>query len=101
MELLRKLLALLVILTMLVLGVLFAVQNTHTVPLDLLVITLPERSVALWVLLAFAAGSVIGMLASAGIVLRLRKNLYTTRGQLKRKNSELDKLRSSDLKAGG
>ena len=101
MELLRKLIALLVIITMLVLGVLFAVQNTQTVPLDLLVISLPERSVALWVLLAFTAGSVIGMLASAGIILKLRKNLFSMRGQLQRKSAELDKQRSSDLKAGG
>lgn len=101
MDFLRKLIALLIIITMLVVGVLFAVQNTQTVPLDLLVISLPERSVALWVLLGFAAGAVIGMLASAGIVLKLRKNLFTARGQLQRKSAELDKQRSGDLQAGG
>ena len=43
----------------LLLGVSFGIQNTTTVPLDLLVISLPEHSIALWVLLAFAAGGII------------------------------------------
>ncbi len=66
----------------LALGVFFAIQNTATVPLDLLVISLPERSIALWVLLAFGAGGIIGMLTSMGLVLRLRTTLLRVNRQL-------------------
>jgi putative membrane protein len=99
MELLQKLLGILVILAMLILGVLFAIQNTQEVPLDLLIILLPERSIALWILLAFAAGAIVGMLASAGMLLRLRKELFISRGQIQRKNKEVEKLRIQDSKA--
>jgi uncharacterized integral membrane protein len=73
-----------VVLVMLGLGALFAVQNTASVPLDLLVVSLPERSVALWVLLAFAVGGVTGMLTSIGLVLRLRTALMRANRQLAR-----------------
>lgn len=75
MQFLRKLFYFLIAVAMLVLGALFAVQNEATVPLDLLVVHLPERSIALWVLLAFAAGGVIGLLTSLGIILRQRTAL--------------------------
>ena len=66
----------------LLLGVSFGIQNTATVPLDLLVISLPEHSIALWVLLAFADGGIIGMLTSMGLVLRLRTALLRVNRQL-------------------
>jgi putative membrane protein len=75
MTILKNMLYFLLLLGALALGTLFAVQNTVTVPLDLLVVYLPERSIALWVLLAFAGGGVIGMLTSIGLVLRLRGEL--------------------------
>ncbi len=67
---------------MLLLGALFAVQNTATAPLDLLLIQLPERSVALWVLLAFAIGGVVGMLTNIGLVMRLRTALLRANRRL-------------------
>ena len=82
MNYLKNLLYFIIIAAMLILGALFAVQNTATVPLDLLVIYLPERSIALWVLLAFGAGGIIGMLISMGLVLRLRTTLLRVNRQL-------------------
>ena len=72
---------------MLALGALFAVQNDATVPLDLLVVYLPARSVALWVLLALALGGILGLLTSLGIVLRLRARLGAAQRELKRQAS--------------
>jgi putative membrane protein len=66
----------------LVLGLIFAEQNTVAVPLNLLVFNLPEHSVALWVLLAFSVGGVTGMLTSMGLVLRLRTTLLRVNRQL-------------------
>jgi putative membrane protein len=82
MKYLKNILYLAVFAGVLALGVFFAIQNTATVPLDLLVISLPERSIALWVLLAFGAGGIIGMLTSMGLVLRLRTTLLRVNRQL-------------------
>ena len=75
MQFLRNLFYFFIAVAMLGLGALFAVQNEATVPLDLLVVLLPERSVALWVLLAFALGGGTGLLTSLGIILRQRTAL--------------------------
>jgi putative membrane protein len=82
MNILKNISFFLIIAATLVLGAMFAVQNTATVPLDLLVVSLSERSIALWVLLAFGAGGVIGMLTSMGLVLRLRTESMRLRRQL-------------------
>ena len=84
MKLIRNLIFFLVAIVMLALGALFAVQNQATVPVDLLVISLPERSIALWILLAFAVGGVLGMLMSVGIILRLRTALLAANRKLNR-----------------
>lgn len=98
MRLLRKLLALLVVLATIAVGVLFALQNTALVPLDLLVYSFEAKSLALWVLAAFAIGGVLGMLTATGIVLRLRTSLGSARRQTTRAEAELDKLRTAGLK---
>ena len=82
MKFIKTLLYILIAIAMLALGAMFAVQNEATVPLHLLVVDLPERSVALWVLLAFALGGVLGMLTSLGIVLRLRASLLAANRRL-------------------
>ncbi len=82
MQFLRKLFYFLIAVAMLALGALFAVQNEATVPLDLLVVQLPERSIALWVLLAFAIGGVVGLLTSLGMILRQRTALAAANRRL-------------------
>ncbi|MCZ6829025.1 MAG: LapA family protein [Gammaproteobacteria bacterium] len=82
MRFIRNLLTFLLLCGVLLVGLLFAVQNTDLVPLDLLVFQLSERSVALWVLLAFALGGVIGMLTNMGLVLRLRASLMQAKRKL-------------------
>ncbi len=83
MRFISKLLTFILLCSVLLLGMLFAVQNTALVPLDLLVIQLAERSLALWVLLAFAVGGVIGMLTCMGLVLRLRTALMQANRKLR------------------
>lgn len=95
MKLLRKLIAILVVLAMLGVGILFALQNKSPVPLDLLVYTFEARSMALWVLLAFALGGVLGMAASSLIVLRTRASLNARSRQLERARDEVSKLRDA------
>ena len=94
MKLLRTLLTVLIVLATLVAGVLFALQNTTPVPLDLLFYTFGPQSSALWILVAFALGGLLGMVVSAVILLRTRASLASCRRQLDRTLAELSKLRS-------
>jgi lipopolysaccharide assembly protein A len=84
MKILFRILFIAILLLVVAVGVLFAVQNTTPIALDLLVVALPERSLALWVLLAFALGGIIGMLTSVGIVWRLRAALLKTNRQVRK-----------------
>ncbi len=98
MNLLRKLITVLIILATVGVGVLFALQNTVLVPLDLLVYTFAEKSLALWVLAAFAAGGIVGMLTVMGIVVSLRTTLRAANKKATKANVELDNMRTAGLK---
>ena len=100
MKLLRNLLYILFILAMAAVGGFFAMQNGTPVPLDLLVITLEPRSIALWILLAFALGGVLGMVASSFIIMRTRATLNARNRQLDRARDEVSKLRGEAPAAG-
>jgi putative membrane protein len=95
MKQLRTLLTVIVVLAMLVVSVLFALQNKAPVPLDLLVYTLEPRSLALWVLLAFALGGLLGMIVSSVILVRTRASLSACRKQLDRAREDVSKLRGT------
>jgi lipopolysaccharide assembly protein A len=100
MKLLRKLLTVLIVLATLVVGVLFALQNKVLVPLDLLVYTFGPQSIALWILVAFALGGLLGMVVSSVILVRTRTTLGSCRRQLDRTLAELSKLRSESPAVG-
>ena len=95
MKFLRKLLTAVVLLAALAVGMLFALQNKAAVPLDLLVYTFEPRSLALWVLSAFAIGGILGMLACSAIMLRQRAYLGAANRRLARSRSEVGKLREA------
>jgi putative membrane protein len=79
---------------MIVVGVLFALQNKSPVPLDLLVYTFEPKSLALWVLGAFALGGVLGMVVSSFILVRMRASLGSSKRQLDKVRTEVSQLRS-------
>jgi uncharacterized membrane protein YciS (DUF1049 family) len=93
----KNLLILLVALAMAALGVLFALQNPQPIALDILVMQLPERSLALWVLAALAIGGFLGLALSSVAVLRLRARLASLRRQLARAQGEAERLRATGL----
>jgi uncharacterized membrane protein YciS (DUF1049 family) len=95
MKFLRKLLTVVVILAAVSVGMLFALQNKTPVPLDVLVYTFEPRSLALWVLAAFAIGGILGMLACSAIMLRQRASLGSARRQLARSRAEVGELRDT------
>ena len=91
---LRKLLTIVVVLATLAIGVLFALQNEVLVPLDLLVYTFAPKSLALWILAAFALGALLGMFISSVILVRTRASLGSIRRQLEKAKVDISKLRS-------
>jgi putative membrane protein len=95
MKQLRNLLTAVVVLAMLVVSVLFALQNNEPVPLDLLVYTFGPHSLALWVLVAFALGGSLGMIVSSVILVRTRASLGACRRQLDRAQQDISKLRGT------
>lgn len=94
MKLLRNLLTVLVVLATLGMGVLFALQNKSLVPLDLIVYTFEPQSLAVWVLVAFALGGMLGMMVSSLILVRTRGSLVSCKRQLDKIREEVSKLRS-------
>jgi uncharacterized membrane protein YciS (DUF1049 family) len=99
MKFLRKILTILIVLATIGVGVLFALQNKVPVPLDLLVYTFEPRSLALWVLAAFALGGLLGMLISSVIMVRMQASLGSSKRQLAKARTEVDKLRASTIDA--
>ena len=100
MKFLRNLFTVAIVLATVAVGVLFALQNKMPVPLDLLVYTFEPRSLALWVLAAFAVGGVLGMLISSVILVRMQASLATVKRQLAKARAEADKLRDNESAVG-
>ena len=100
MKLLRKILYILIFLFTLGVGVFFAQQNKMPVPLDLLVYTFEPKSLALWVLGAFALGGICGLLMSSALMVRQRATIGATNRQLAKARTEVDKLRTAGLTDG-
>lgn len=98
MKQLRTIITIIVVLATVAVGVLFALQNKEAVPLDLLVYTFSPRSLALWVLAAFALGGVAGLVVSSAILLRARATLGSVRRQLARARAELEQQSATELK---
>lgn len=90
---LRFILSVIIIAAFLVAGALFAIQNTTLVPLDLLLIQFAPRTLSLWLLLALAAGCLLGVLAASFLMISLRAKLAVLRREKNRLATEVDRLR--------
>ena len=94
----RRILIALLLVLVLVFGLLFSVSNTQSVPIDLLVLHLSERPLAVWLFVAFALGGVAGMLAGSIALLRLQANRYRLRRRLENCERELSELKGSAIR---
>jgi lipopolysaccharide assembly protein A len=77
-------------------GALFTIQNEATVPLDLLVVQLPARSVALWVIVAFIVGGLVGLGLSILTIVRLKGESILLRRRLQRGKNSQARLRQHE-----
>ncbi len=90
---LRLILSVIILIAFVVTGALFAVQNTISVPLDLLVIQFAPRTMSLWLLLSLSAGCLLGLLAASFLMLSLRTKLSVLGREKHRLTIEVDRLR--------
>ncbi|MCE9665036.1 LapA family protein [Halomonas sp. M5N1S17] len=95
---LKGLILAIILLAVLLVGILFAVNNQQTVPLNLIWTELPAVSLSVWLLAALVAGVLLGMLAMTGVWLRLRAALSRAQRQNRQQRKELDRLRVQELK---
>lgn len=95
---LKGLLLAIILLLVLLLGILFAVNNQQAIPLNLIWMELPPASLSLWLLAALAVGVLLGMLAMTGVYLRLRTLLTRAQRHNQQQRKELDRLRIQEFK---
>ncbi|MEC9483983.1 MAG: LapA family protein [Halomonas sp.] len=95
---LKGLLLAIILLVVLLLGILFAVNNQQALPLNLIWFELPPASLSLWLLVALAVGVLLGMLAMTGVYLRLRTLLTRAQRHNQQQRKELDRLRIQEFK---
>lgn len=87
-----------VVLTLMITGVLFSSRNTTPYSIDLLVLRLPEISIALLILGSLIIGLVTGWLLSMSTFVRLKTAQMRSEKALKIAKKELDTLRIAGLK---
>ena len=95
---LKGLLLAIILLVVLLLGILFAVNNQQALPLNLIWLELPAASLSLWLLIALAIGVILGMIAMSGVYLRLRTLLTRAQRHNQQQRKELDRLRTQEFK---
>lgn len=99
MRLVKGLLLLLLVVAVLVAGMLFSIENSIRVPLNLVVLQLEEQRLSVWLLIFFAVGGALGIAVSSVSIMRLRTEQHLLRRKLARAEKELDQLRTSPLKS--
>lgn len=96
----RRVLIVLVLLVVLIFGLLFSLQNGQSVPLDLLVLQLQARPIAVWLLATFAFGGMVGLLVGSVALLRLQASRYRLRRRLENCEKALSELKSNAAAIG-
>lgn len=95
----RRILVVVLLLLVLIFGLLFSLQNHQSVPLDLLVLQLQARPIAVWLLATFAIGGLVGLLVGSIALLRVQASRYRLRRRLESCEKELSELKSTSIAA--
>lgn len=98
MRFLKRLIVVLLVLLVILVGVLFTLHNMTPVKIDLVFFTLPEASLSLWLLGAFALGGFAGIFISSVMLLSLKTKLYYLNKKVASTRQELNKIRTTGLK---
>ena len=87
-----------ILLIVVLVGILFAVNNQQTIALNLIWLELPAVSLSVWLLATLVFGVILGMLAMLGVYVRLKATLARSQRQNKQQRKELDSLRTQEFK---
>ena len=87
-----------ILLIVVLVGILFAVNNQQTVALNLIWLELPAVSLSVWLLATLVLGVIVGMLAMLGVYVRLKAALARSHRHNKQQRKELDSLRTQEFK---
>lgn len=99
MGLIKRLAGYVLLVCALVFGVLFSIQNTARVPLDLLFVRINDGSVAAWVIWAFVCGGLVGVIVSAVALFTMKSRVSLLLRRVDKLNRELDSLRTAELRS--
>lgn len=78
-------------------GLFFAIRNGQVISLDLVIWQLPELSVALYMIIAFAIGVIMALASSSALLFRLNRHVRKKNKQLVSLQAEVDNLRKASL----
>ncbi|PRY60379.1 putative membrane protein [Vreelandella songnenensis] len=87
-----------ILLVVLLIGILFAVNNQQAIALNLIWVELPAVSFSVWLLATLTFGVLLGMLAMLGVYARLKARLARSERHNKQQRKELDQLRTQEFK---
>lgn len=99
MRFVKRIIVIAILVLVLLFGLLFTLQNSAQVSLDLLVVQLEQQRLAIWLVLAFIVGGLIGLLVSSLTIVRLKGREAALRRKLAHRDQELSKLRTAPLKS--
>lgn len=91
---LKRLVVVLILALVLAAGLLFSLQNGATAQVDLLVYQTTARPIAVWLLVAFAIGGVIGMVVGSVALVKMQASRMRLRRQLEHCEKELAQLKT-------
>lgn len=87
----QKILILLIVLLVIVITLIFSMNNQMSVSLNFLLFETQARGVAVWIILSFVAGTVLGILITLFTTFRISVSRRNLRKRLERAEQELDK----------
>ncbi len=91
---------LVIVLALMAVGLLFSSRNTAAYSIDLIIVKLPEISIALLILASLVIGLIAGWLLSLSTYVRLKSGQVKAERSRKLSQKELDSLRIAGLKDG-
>ncbi|MCB1661425.1 MAG: LapA family protein [Pseudomonadales bacterium] len=90
----KRIVTALILITVFYWSLLFRVENTSEVPLSLVFFTLPEASLSVWMVIAFAFGVGLSLLLSSILAAKQKAQLLISKRQLEQCHRQLAKLRA-------
>ncbi len=97
MLLLRKIALILVFVIVILAAIIFSLRNPAMLTIDWLFFEVTATA-AMWIILSFISGGLLGMAVCAGLYARSKKNVYAAQRRASKTEAELNQLRATLVK---